>query len=441
MTAYAGRFIKIRVRDTSVTAQYFTSDTFLANGSDITFYLAIQNSAPQFAAYDSFSGGRSTIYSGSLTGQTRNTAIPSPLWIASTPTYTTNSHAVTFQTEASSNGSSWDSPVTWTPGSAPAPASKQYIRWSVTLSTGGTTNGTALPFVETVPLAARASTGTYQGAHFETPVSSFGSFEAIETLNSGQTAYAIYTDTNTSASFSNSSTWVSSQTITSGAVPTLTPNTYAFFLASATITAGSQDPTISELSLALSGGNQSPVWSEYHLGTYMTALSTASASGNDSVLLYDRNQSWTMYDHDWYCMRRIISGSILGGHNSDGKIYRFRDRTLESDNGSAINWYWRSKDFDFGLPVTDKTMLRYYVTADYKAGADITFTYGVNRGAGTTASLDLDLLPGFFRKSIVPSSLTYQKGIQHYFRLSDAALNESCVIRTVSPKPRAETEP
>jgi hypothetical protein len=439
-----GRFVRVLfVSDNSPGV--FVSTLSLVNpvlhsGGDTSFWF-YRKSSNSDILIDQVEGGVSTILSGSLTGQSRDTSFSNPSWIATTPTYTENSHSITWQTQASSDGVSWDSAVSWTPGSAPASSSKRYIRYVVTLSTGGTTNGVALPFVETVPLAARASTGTYQGAHFATSITSFGPVDITETLNSGQTAYAVFTDTNTSATFSNSSTWISSQTVTDGSVPTLTPSTYAFFMASATITAGTQNPTISELSLALTGGTQAPVWSEYHFGTYLASISTASTSGTDSILLYDRNTAWTMYDHDFYCLKRLLSGAILGGSNSDGKIYRFRDTSLESDSGTGINAYWRSKDFDFGIPVGDKTLLRYYVTGDYKTNSDAVFSYGVNRGTPTTATLDLDSTVGFFRKTIIPTSIPYQKGVQHYFKISNSDADDSFVINAVGIKVRAETEP
>lgn len=441
LSSFPGRMIKIKFAISAYPdTVYAISGTFLCSGGSMTWWdERFVNNA--YSVIDKIEYGASTIYQGTFTSRSFDTALSSPTWLVSGANYTENGHEIIFQTQSSDDGSSWDTAVTWSTGSAPSSTSKRYIRYVVALSTGGTTSGVALPFVEDVSLAARSSNGTYQGAHFATPVTAFGSFGVTETLNGGQTSYAIYTDTDTSASFANSSTWVSSQTVTSGAVPSITPSSYAFLRASSTITAAAHNPIISELSLALTGGNQAPVWSEYHQGTYLTALSTSSSSGNDSVLNFDRNGAWTLYDHDWYCMKRIQSGSVLGGSNSDGKIYRFRDKSLLNDNGASISWYWRSKDFDFGLPVTDKVMLRYYVTADYASSSDATFSYGVNRGATTSQTLDLDLYAGFFRGIIRPASLTYGKGIQHFFKISGSGVGESCVIRSVTLSPRSETNP
>jgi hypothetical protein len=86
-------------------------------------------------------------------------------------------------------------------------------------------------------------------------------------------------------------------------------------------------------------------------------------------------------------------------------------------------------------------MLRYYVTADFASASDATFAYGVNRGNTTSQTLDLDLYSGLFRGVIRPASLTYQKGVQHFFRISGSGVDESCVIRSVTMKPRSEVDP
>lgn len=448
MASFSGMFIKLKFFTGSSTGGvYFKNeDLFLCNGSTLTWYdntvytTVNASSDSSRGLIDDFSGDI-LFTSGTFTTQSHDTAFVTPVWLDGAAAYAENGHTMSFQTQSSSDSVSWDAAVSWTPGTTPTSNQKRYIRGVISFSTGTASAGVDQPYLSDISFAARVSTGTYQGAHFATAITAFGSVDITETLNSGQTAYAIFTDTDTSASFATASTWISSQTITDGAVPTLTPSTYAFFRASATITAGTQNPTISELSIALTGGNQAPVWSEYHMGSYLTALSTASSSGNDSLLLYDRNTAWTMYDHDFYSMKRLLSGSILGGSNSDGKIYRFRDESLESDNGTGINAYWRSKDFDFGTPLGDKTMLRYYVTGDYEANSDAVFSYGVNRGAATTATLDLDSTTGFFRKTIIPTSLTYQKGIQHYFHFSNSDAGDSFSINSVGIRVREETQP
>lgn len=445
LSSYAGQTVKIRFVS-SVGHTIETQTAFVVASATVTWYdkpQDIVHSAPTCGKYVTIDDVDGNVVAGISTASFVSAAIDSgmttPFWGAPSITATTNGSTFTYYLEVSADAVSWDSAVAITHGAEPAVNKKRYGRWSLQISTSAST--TASGYLSEFSITARASSGTYQGAHFATSVSSFGTFEATEALDGASSLYVIYTDTNTAATPSNSATWVSSQTVTSGAVPTLTPSSYAFLVATMTISASAQAPAVSELSLALTGGNQSPVWSEYHLGTVLTALSTASASGNDSVLLWDRNAAWTVYDHDWYCMKRLLSGAILAGSNSDGKIYRFRDRSLENDNGAGISWHWRSKDFDFGLPVTDKTMLRYYVTADYAADSDATFAYGVNRGSSTSETLDLDLYSGFSRKIIRPASLTYSKGLQHFFRLSGSGVDQSCVIRSVTMKPRSETEP
>ena len=117
------------------------------------------------------------------------------------------------------------------------------------------------------------------------------------------------------------------------------------------------------------------------------------------------------------------------------------DRTLKNDNGSSINSYWTSKDFDFGDSIADKTMQRYYLSADYDSSAHLGFSYGVNRGSKTSVTLNLYDTPGIFRGVVKPSSLTYQRGLVHSFKISNNTVGEGFVVRSVGMKPRIETEP
>lgn len=447
-TVSVGRWIKIHIFDSGtggVAGDTATSDPFIFSGTNITFYVIYDLIQPSpyvgFIGVDLFQGGKSDILSGSFTSSAFDTTFVTPVWTASSATFTTSMDSATFTTEASSDGTTWDSSVTWNTGSAPTSAFKRFLRYVVTLSTGGTTNGLASPYVDDVTLSAEASTGTYQGKSFSTTgVPLFGSFKVTEDQNGGATAYALYTATGSSSIIGTPSTWASSQTITSGQVPTIVPNNFAFFFASATVTNGSQTPTIHDLSLALVGGNQTPVWSDYNNFSYITALSTSSPANNDSILIYDKNNAYTFYDEKFYSLRSLLNNKMMGG-GLDGNIWRFRDPTLKSDNGAAINVMWRSKDFDFGTPLADKTIQRYWATADLQTGSSIIFSYGKDRLATTPVTWDLGATPGFAYLTVKPSSLTFQRGKMHYFTISDNSATDTFTVRSVTMDARQETPP
>ncbi len=448
LSAYAGRWIKLRFSSDGFGSGYTvtTSSPILCNGGTITWYA--RNSGGGSAYVDMVEGGRSTIYSGSLTGQTRDTTYLLPYWLASAATYADNSHSVTFQTETSANGSSWDSPVSWTDGAAPASANKRYIRWSVVLSTGGTTDGVALPYVETVPLAAKAGAGRYLSSAIDTSAgTSWNPFSVLHTPSGGAMTFEIYQDTDTVITPTNATTFISSQTITNGATPSVAFSNYSFVGTTFTITAGTQEPSLQEFTLSWnegSGGNF-PVAATYYQGSYITAVAISSATGNDRMLVYDRNGAWTVYGYPAYSLG-IYRQKPYFGSNLQGDFVRFQADDIYNDyDASAISSYWISKDFDFGYPLTSKTITRYYVTGAYELNSDALFEWGVNRGSLTSEStlgvLDLDLNSGFFRKSINPSSLTYKKGISHRLKFSDSEVDDYFKILSFTIKANLETSP
>lgn len=424
----------------------YDSDDFLLSGSNITFYVKAFGSGNKKVAYDLIEGGRSTHTNGSITGQSRNTSITNPVWFVTSPTYAENSNSITFQTETSSDGTSWDAPVSWTPGSAPTSASKQYIRYTVNFST--TSSGVALPNVDTVPLAARAGSGRYLSSAIDTAGgTSWNPFSALSTEDGGSITFEIYQDSNTAITPTDATTFISSATIANGATPSLSFSNYTFIGATMTISAESQDPFFDEFTVSWnegSGGNF-PAWSTYYQGSYISAVAISSNTGNDRMLVFDRNGAWTVYSYPAYSLG-IYRQKPYFGSNLQGDLVRFQADSIFNDyDGSAINSYWTSKDFDFGYPLTDKTITRYYLTAEYSLLSDALFEWGVNRGTltseTTTGILDLDLNSGFFRKSIAPSSLTYKRGLSHRVKFSDSDTDQYFKILSLTIKSNLETAP
>lgn len=454
LSAYSGQLIKLKFTG-GVTPNFYTQneDTFLSNGSTVTwyhgtfYYTTSASSDTSVALIDDF-GGAAIFSTGTFRSATFDSALTNPAWLPSTPTITTNGQTVTLQTESSTDGISWDSPVSWTSGSAPASAQKRYIRATVSFSTSTDAAAVDQPIMTDLTLAARAASGLYLSAAINTGSgTSWNPFVGNSDLSEGGSlTFVIYVDTNSSITPSDATTFVSSQTITNGAIPTVTINSFAFVGSTFTITASTQVPALLDFTLSWNEGSSNfPVWSTYHQGSYISAVAISSDTGNDRMLVYDKNGAWTMYSFPAYTLARYRNKPYFGS-NLQGDIVRFQADGIYNDyDGSAINSYWVSKDFDFGYPLTDKTITRYYVTANYRALSDCVFEWGVNRGTLTSESpmglLDLDLTSGFFRKSIVPSSLTYKRGITHRFKVSDSDLSDQFDILSITIRPDLETAP
>lgn len=296
----------------------------------------------------------------------------------------------------------------------------------------------------TVPLG-----GTYQSP-VHTIGSSISTWNPIAITGSNSSGasqtYAVYTDTDSSIDINNASTFTSSQTVTNGSAITIAVGSRLTFVVTFTRSAPSETSTFSDYTISWNEGSSVfPVSSLYYQGSYIAAVAMANTTRNDRMLVYDQNGAWTIYSYPAYYLARYRQRPYFGSA-IQGDIARFQaDGIYQDFDGSAIDSYWISKEFDFGNPLTAKTINRYYVTAKYRADDEATFEWGVNRGSLTSESpmgtLDLDSNAGFFRKSIVPSSLTYKKGLSHRFKISNSTLGDRFDILSVTLKTDLETSP
>ncbi len=374
LSAYAGRQIKISASMGTIAAK---TSTFLCSGSTVSFYAAIDSggsSAP--GGFDSFSGGRSSIYSGTFTSQAFNTTLSSAAWTPSGVTDAVNGSSIAYQTQSSSDGSTWQTAVGWSTGTAPASDFRQYIRYVITLSTGGTTNGTALPHTDDVTLSARANYGAYVSTAISLgSISSFGLFTAVTDADSGTVAYAVYSDSNTSMNITNGvpvSGFVSSQTITSGSYVTISTNAYIRIGETETITVSTNNPTNHSLALAWSEGNTTKVPSAWFRQRYWLGVAFNSAT-NNKVLVFDRNHQWQRYSGINASALGLYNGNLFFG-NSAG-VYQYESGT--TDAGAAIAAYYRTPTFSPSSPNIASTFQDFRVTAENSSETLVT-TYRVN---------------------------------------------------------------
>jgi hypothetical protein len=363
-----------------------------------------------------------------------------------TATDTLNSGTITYAVYSDSNtaadinqANTFISSASVTNGAAFSLVYSSYVFYSANFQRAQT-NYT--PTLRDVQIDIKASTGAFisQDISLGSSASSFGPFR---TSDSGSSlTYVLFTDTDTNMTYTDASTFVTSQTVTNNATPSIAIDAHARVGAFLTAASYSATPSLDAYTVSwVEGSGSFPVASLYFDQDYIIAVSTSNTTRNDTMLVLDRNRRWTKYTGmNAYSMARYSQRPYYGDA-SGGSVYRFQVDDVYTDNSTPIFAYWTSKEFDFGYPITDKTILRYYVTAKYQANSDVAFKYGVNRGNTTSATLDLDSISGFFRQSIVPSSLTYQRGISHRFQFSDSDTDDPFDILSVTLYPRLETQP
>lgn len=384
-SSYAGRWVKLKIRGPTASASAI-SDVFLGSGSSTTLYI---NTGIYLGIYrfyvDDVSGGRSTTYSGTFTSAAFDTAFSTAAWLASSVTSSSNSHSITWQTQSSPDGSTWDSASSWTPGAAPASDWDRYIRYVVTMSTGGTTDGTALPYVEDVTLSARASSGTIvsQTKEIGANATSFGNFTRDETLNSGTIGYFIRTAT-TEGGLAAAS-WTA---MTADAQISATILPWIQVKATFTITTATYDPTLSAFSI---NWNEGAITRHCGVVDKDHRIMWSIAEDADTVpsvsYLYDqRFGSWLKYSFPFYAPARF-GDQIYYGSPSAGTVFQYPSGT--SDSGSAITAYWKSKDFVGTDPFVEKNFSTCSLNMKAETGSNIDFSYTLD--TTSTVSLNISL--------------------------------------------------
>jgi hypothetical protein len=296
--------------------------------------------------------------------------------------------------------------------------------------------------IDNINFKALESTYTYAGLSIGQSITSWGAVTINATDDGATQAFTLYVDTNTSFTATSAATFVASQTVANNTVPTISTGAFVHFTDRFSRIESTQSPKLSDITINWNEGSSNfPVASLVFNGDYFCAVAIDSTSVNETILVHDRNGAWTKYKGLYPYSVGLYRQYPYYGSATQGSIYRFQADNTYADNGTAINAYWVSKDFNFGYPVSEKVMQRYYVTAQRNTTSNATFEYGVNRGSLTSSTLDLDLTPGFFRQIIKPASLTYQRGIEHRFKLSNSTANEYFDILSITLVPRLESAP
>lgn len=449
LSAYAGTYIKLKfkpITPPNPDIEIFSEHPFYCIGGTLTWYDYTYTTTGGACETNHFLiddvGGSAVYSSGTFVSKSFDTGVSSPSWSVTTHSVNDYGNRVVARTQSSSDGLAWGSSMTWTSGTSPKSDFARYIRYQVDFSTS--VGGYYVAWLSEANLSARVATGTYLSPAVPTSgITTWNSFTGgSSVVGGGSHVFSIYTDSDTATTPSNPLTYTSSQTITNGVIPTLTGSNYARVGSAFAVTSDTQTPTMTNFTLSWNVGSSFPVASVEHEGSYITAVAIDSSTVNDTMMVYDENGAWTKYKGmTAYSMTKYRQKPYYGS-SYQGSIYRFQVDDIYTDNSLPIDAYWMSKDFDFGYPITDKTMMRYRLTARHQPGTSLTFQYGVNKPtAYASETLDLGSGTGFYRKNIVPSSLTYQKGVTHRIKFSNNASNQPFDILSFTLVPRLETAP
>ncbi len=119
---------------------------------------------------------------------------------------------------------------------------------------------------------------------------------------------------------------------------------------------------------------------------YILSVPKGSSTTNNFNLVYDYNiGGWYLWDipaNCWTVFRSASVDNLFIGDCSQGYIYRYTP-DIFSDDGKAINAYYKTKDFDLGHAAYGKIFRKFYMTLNRASNFSLTITPQVNFGEVT----------------------------------------------------------
>ena len=186
-----------------------------------------------------------------------------------------------------------------------------------------------------------SSTFTSQTTSIGDSASQWGFFSANDARNGASIRYGIYADTNTSLDIKDPKTFVASQTIVSGEIPTIAISSYVTMTAEFTRVSTTQTATMYDSKINWVDGNPLRAASLWTNQRYWLGCSIGSPTVNNTVLVMDRNRQW-----QYWTGINMVGAVMYGGdpyfHNSGGV---FKAEVNYDDNGAAIPSYFMTKSF------------------------------------------------------------------------------------------------
>ena len=238
-------------------------------------------------------------------------------------------------------------------------------------------------FVDNIYVGVKTS-ATWVTEEFDAvSVSSWGTVNVTHDEGSGSISYEVRTATG-----SNALTHATYNSITPGSlVNAATHFTFIQFRTSLSVSSDAASiPQVDDLTANYSQGEvtNQPIFGQVWDNRYWVSGATGTASDNNMVLVRSKSGrplSWIPYDLQIGPMVRY-NDNFYAGSSTHSAIWRmdFGD----SDGGSAIQWYWETKDEDYKLPFNRKRILEIITSFRHDDAGNTKVGYSVDSGATWT---------------------------------------------------------
>ena len=344
---------------TSAGGTAFNSNSFIANGNNVTFYstgqtfhrIGIPNLYAKTTFVDLFQGTpRSDITTGSFTSRTFDVVYTSYGYVYPTYNYTVNTTTPTFVLQqGSSLTGPWTDLIVGTGTSTNF--SNEYLRYIATFTITSADN--ALTTLNSANVLAR-STGTYYSAVNHTlSMNSWGVFNVNDASNGGSIAYFVRASTNSFSVTSATPAWTSQ---TKNSQITVSTGNYMQMSATFTITSATHTPTLNDFTFNWYSGNvPAPMSSVVFDNRYMLSLTTSPFdTANDAVIVLNTSYAYSIFD-----LRVggfVVLNNLLYHADSQASGNVYLDNQGYLDNGHSISAYIKTRDFNLGSSLVADTL-------------------------------------------------------------------------------------
>lgn len=335
------------------------------------------------------------ITSASYTSAEYNTGFSTPTYGTFTANMSSNSvSTIKFLTtvSATSAGSYDAAAAVNTTNGRITSSQKQYIKAISSFTVTSSTDPALVVYDETL-LAATTGQFTTQCIQPNSTISAWGTLSCAQTL-AGNGSHVFYT---TSAATCNDlptsdpSTWQTS--IANNATVTISTNIAVKIGFRSLLGSATDQAQVDACVLAWNeGATVQPVWAAFDSvknAVYWTSTIN-SASSTNRLLKYDRNlEQWYPFDIPAQAPR-FINNSLYFGGASSGTWNAYG--LVDSDAGSGINAYWKSKDVGSDRPFQEKSFQRLSILSRNNGTGSMTGTYTFSNAA--TGSYTISLSTG-----------------------------------------------
>lgn len=259
--------------------------------------------------------------------------------------YVLNGGGITFYTQSSNDGSTWDAAVAVTSGSAIGSTPRRYLRYRADFTVGA--SGAATPIIDSVYLPSQY----FSAVHFTGgSIFAWGPFEA-DYSQAGQTIKFYYRSAITLVGVASAS-WV--LIVPGGVVSDAVANSYIQFKIELLGATSTQSPSVQSVTINWVVGTGTQPQTLQNVASYIWRnrywLSAAGpgAMANDTILIRGKKNfksPWHLKDWSILSFTRFHD-NFYGGSSTNGAIYRLD--TGYSKDGSAMDSYFETGDFIFG---------------------------------------------------------------------------------------------